>query len=226
MKAVLFDLDGTLTDRPASIERYARRLHVDLSSQLREVRAEEIAEVLHAADKRGYARRAEVYRALARVLPWHRAPDVALLRAHWERWFPVDTVASASALSTLQVLHAAGFLLGVISNGAVKRQAPKIDALGLRPLLNVVVISEAAGIKKPDPKIFAAATRALTCETHEAWFVGDHPTNDIHGAARAGLRAIWLRGVHDWERTLPAPAHAVDTLHEVLRIVGRPLAAG
>jgi putative hydrolase of the HAD superfamily len=223
VKAVLFDLDGTLTDRPASINRYARRLHADLVSKLHEVEADAVAAVIQAADQRGYAPREDVFRALLQALPWHQAPELDLLQAHWDDWYPADTVASTGALSTLQALHAAGFLLGIVSNGTVKRQEPKIDVLGLRELLSVVVISEAAGVKKPDPKIFAAATRVLGCTNREAWFVGDHPANDVHGATQAGLRAIWLRGLHDWPSVLAPALYRVDKLSAVLGIVNRKL---
>jgi putative hydrolase of the HAD superfamily len=226
VRAVLFDLDGTLTDRTASIERYARRLRSDLASQLREVQAEEVAAVIHAADQRGYAPREDVFRALAQALPWHQAPELALLQIHWDKWFPADTVASAGALSTLQALRDAGFLLGIVSNGRAKGQERKIDVLGLRELLGVVVISEAAGVKKPDPKIFAAATLALGCANREAWFVGDHPANDVHGATQAGLLAIWVRGVHDWPSVLPKALYAVDKLSAVLSIVSPKRGAG
>jgi putative hydrolase of the HAD superfamily len=58
------------------------------------------------------------------------------------------------------------------------------------------MISEAVGVKKPDARIFAQALAAVGCRASQAWFVGDHPVNDVLGAAAVGLRPIWLTGVH------------------------------
>jgi putative hydrolase of the HAD superfamily len=65
--------------------------------------------------------------------------------------------------------------------------------LGVRHLLDVVLISEAAGFVKPDPRIFAAALAALDVEASAAAFVGDDPETDISGARESGLFAIWKR---------------------------------
>jgi FMN phosphatase YigB (HAD superfamily) len=33
--------------------------------------------------------------------------------------------------------------------------------------------------RNPDPRIFAQALAAIDCAASQAWFVGDHPRNDV-----------------------------------------------
>jgi putative hydrolase of the HAD superfamily len=218
-RAVLFDLDDTLTDRRTSIVRYARRFEGDFREDLAAGGAAGLEALLHEADGRGYAPPAQVFSALLRELPWRRAPAASRLADHWEASFPTDTAGREGLLSTLEALRARGFVLGVVTNGREKLQQPKIDALGIRPLLSALVVSEAAGFEKPDARIFERCLDELG-PVSSAWFVGDHPRNDILGAEAAGLPAIWLRGVHPWPASVPPPRHAVDSLSDVIEIVG------
>ena len=106
-----------------------------------------------------------------------------------------------------------------MTNGAVRRQAPKIETLQIRSYLSTVVISEAVHMKKPDPRIFARALADVGCAASQAWFVGDHPVNDILGAHAAGLRPIWLRGIHPWPLDHPMPTWQIEALPELIALV-------
>jgi putative hydrolase of the HAD superfamily len=147
------------------------------------------------------------------------APDVSRLADHWEASFPAETASREGVVSTLENLRLRGFVLGVVTNGRDKIQQPKIDSLGIRSLLNSIVISEVVGFEKPDARIFKRSLDELGCAECNAWFVGDHPKNDILGAAAAGLQSIWLRGVHTWPVSLPPPQRQIDMLCDVLEIV-------
>ena len=109
--------------------------------------------------------------------------------------------------------------LGIVTNGVVRRQQPKIETLHIRPSLSTVVISEAVQIEKPDPRIFARALAEVGCEASQAWFVGDHPVNDVLGAAAVGCRPIWLRGFHPWPPDHPVPSWQIGALTELMELV-------
>jgi len=106
-----------------------------------------------------------------------------------------------------------------VTNGVVRRQQPKIETLHIRPSLSTVVISEAVQIEKPDPRIFARALAEVGCEASQAWFVGDHPVNDVLGAAAVGCRPIWLRGFHPWPPDHPVPSWQIGALTELVELV-------
>jgi putative hydrolase of the HAD superfamily len=102
----------------------------------------------------------------------------------------------------------------------------KIDSLGIRSLLNSIVISEVVGFEKPDARIFKRSLDELGCAECDTWFVGDHPKNDILGAAAAGLQSVWLRGVHAWPVGLPPQQRQIDRFSDVLEIVQGPEGGG
>lgn len=200
-------------------EQYALRFQQDFADHLTPVTTANIAAAMLAADARGYRPREAVFADLAQSLPWRTPPEIARLRTHWHTGFPPSSVARDGLMETLSALHARSIKLGVITNGAVQRQQPKIAHLRIRPYLSTVVVSQAVGIKKPDPRIFALALSEAGCEASAAWFVGDHPVNDVGGATAAGLRAIWLTGVHPWPAGQPAPRWQIDALNEVVAMV-------
>ena len=197
-QAILFDLDETLTDRTPSIVHYATRFHGDFADHLASTKVASIAAALLTANVRGYRPREEVLRDFLQRLPWRTVPAVSRVQRHWETNFPQSVVARAGLAETLAALQAQGIRLGVVTNGEVAFQAPKITQLAISRYLSTVVISEAVHVQKPDPRIFAHALAEVGCPARHTWFVGDDPRNDILGAAGVGLRAIWLTGVQPW----------------------------
>lgn len=128
----------------------------------------------------------------------------------------------------LTALRARGLRLGVVTNGVVARQAPKVEALGLGELVDAVVISEAVGVSKPDRRIFDFALSALGVRPGDAWFVGDNPLNDVLGASAAGMTAVWFRR-GPWPAGHAEPELRIEALGELLpcdraggRTAGRP----
>ena len=71
-------------------------------------------------------------------------------------------------------------------------------AVGLLDRLAAVVISEEAGVSKPDPAIFALAAERAGTTLDGAWMVGDNLDADIAGARAAGIRSVFVPRVHEW----------------------------
>ena len=67
-----------------------------------------------------------------------------------------------------------------------------LEDYGIAPHLDVVVISEDVGFRKPDAAIFEVVLERLGIEAVEALHVGDNLEADVAGAGRAGLRTGWL----------------------------------
>lgn len=114
------------------------------------------------------------------------------------------------------------FRLGVIAN-----QHPQVaDALtqyGISFLFDVVVISEAVHLFKPDPAIFRYALDQAGAAPEEAVFVGDRPDNDVLPAKSLGMRTVRLkRGV---QYTLYNPDDPAMTADETVTTVADLAAA-
>jgi putative hydrolase of the HAD superfamily len=221
LQAILFDLDETLTDRMQSIVHYADRFQCDFADHLASTAVSTIAAALLTADVRGYRPREEIVRDFSQRLPWRTVPDVSRLQRHWETCFPRSVVARAGLAETLSALHARGIHLGIVTNGEVQFQEPKITQLSIGRYLSTVVISEAVQVQKPDPRIFMHALAEIGCAAVHTWFVGDHPINDVLGAAAVGLRPIWLSGVQPWPPEHPAPTWQIAALGELVTMAQR-----
>ncbi len=79
------------------------------------------------------------------------------------------------------------YTLGVVTNGNAD-----VRRLGLSDYFKFALCAEDLGIGKPNPQPFLEALRQGQVEAHAAVHIGDHPGDDIAGAQRAGLRAIWF----------------------------------
>ena len=110
--------------------------------------------------------------------------------------------------------------VGLITNGFSDIQWAKIEQLGLRDLLDPLIVSQDVGFAKPDPRIFAVALERVGCSAEEAAHVGDSLADDVAGARGAGLFAVWLR---PQGRTLTPgatePDRVATSLEGVLNIV-------
>ncbi len=89
----------------------------------------------------------------------------------------------------LEALKQMGLRMGVISNIVSCGQVPtNLEAYGIRPYFEQVVLSCEYGRRKPDPAIFHYAARLMNVPAGRCLFVGDSTSQDICGAHRAGFR--------------------------------------
>ncbi len=82
------------------------------------------------------------------------------------------------------------YRVGLLTDGPVRAQRAKLDALGWTGLFDAVVITGALDAGKPDERAFRAVTEALESIPEETVYVGDHPEVDIVGAHAAGLHTV------------------------------------
>lgn len=217
VQAVVFDLDGTLLDRRLSFERFIWnqwerfplvRETVDRGQYVRSA-------VEHDGD--GYAPRKQLFaNVLARFgLPIELS---STLLEDYRDGFPSGCVLFSDAAPTLAALRAAGLKLGLITNGSVRMQRAKLRCLSLEPAFDTVLISEAEGVSKPDPRIFHLALGRLRTAPEHAMFVGDHPEVDVSGARGAGMKTVWRRDA-TVSRTVEADA-VIENLGDLLQRLG------
>lgn len=182
MAAILFDLDDTLVDRAGAFARWAR----DFAA-----RAGVDAEVLIELDERGYVSRTDFFARVRTEYP-HVGEELV---TDFADGLPRAVQPHSSVKDALQSLEVPW---AVVTNGSVLRQEAKCQAAGLDIPVDRLFTSEGVGAAKPDAKIFEVALQVLGVEPEDAWFVGDHPHNDIEGAARVGMRTCWLHHGRSW----------------------------
>src|SRR3954470_18703485 len=110
VRAVLFDLDGTLLDRRRSFERFVKDQRERFSSDLHSVAPEEYVRILIELDGDGYAPRTELFGGMTArfALP---AGLAETLLGDYRAGFPAACVLFSDAAPTLSSLRTAGLKL-------------------------------------------------------------------------------------------------------------------
>jgi putative hydrolase of the HAD superfamily len=84
--------------------------------------------------------------------------------------------------------------LGLLSDGFLPAQRLKLDALGLAPMLDAVVMTEEMGRQcwKPAPDGFEAIRAMLATAREACAYVADNPAKDFIAPNRLGWRSVQL----------------------------------
>jgi putative hydrolase of the HAD superfamily len=98
----------------------------------------------------------------------------------------------AGAPELLAEVRRRGARIVAVTNNSVTEQEDKLRHTGMRHLFDGLVISEAAGVSKPDPAIFELALRLADTLPQDAIMLGDSWANDVMGAIGSGIAAAWL----------------------------------
>jgi putative hydrolase of the HAD superfamily len=218
IRAVLFDLDGTLLDRQTCVRNCIQDQFARFSDRLGPVRMEEFSTLFGALDQRGYVPKTEVYELMRGKLGF----SLPLSRAMTDDYFlsyPRFCTGFPSMMETLHVLRDRGIKLAIVTNASVSFQTSAIEALRIKHLFDAIVISEAEGVRKPDRRIFGLTLGRLGVTAPEAVFVGDHPEIDVRGAQDAGMRAIWKRD--DYWGSCPFADAVIGELDELPGVLDR-----
>ncbi|OUL35894.1 L-2-haloalkanoic acid dehalogenase [Nostoc sp. T09] len=192
LKAILFDLDGTLLDRETSLKQFISTQYDRFASVLHGIPKDDYISRFIALDSRGYVWKDTVYQSLISEFFIQKLSWQDLLR-DYENQFIFSCVPFPHLQSTLEALKTEGYLLGIITNGLEKFQKRTIQELGIENYFDVIVISESEGVRKPEAEIFSRALRKLGVQAQQSVFVGDHPTVDVLGAKNIGMKAVWKR---------------------------------
>jgi putative hydrolase of the HAD superfamily len=218
-RAVLFDLDDTLNDRTASWMAFVKLIASPSVQLIDPAAIEAVHARIVASDHGGYRPKRELFEELSAVLPLKAPVTAEDFEVFWRAHFPDCMVAREGMLEILSALRKRGLAIGIVTNGQAVTQMRKIEALGIRTMVDSIVISESAGVKKPDPRIFEMALNELKTEASTALFVGDDPKRDVLGAARGGMRTAWLRLGREWPSRFARPNYMIMELREVLDIL-------
>ena len=213
IRAVLFDLDGTLADTAGEIALALERTFVSLG--LPALPEPEVRELIG----RGVASLVE--RALQRL---GAKADAAVALARFEAAY-AETVGTTAPLypgveEGLARLAAAGLPLGVVTNKARAFSVRLLERLEIAPRFAAVVCGDDGWPKKPAADMMLAACARLGSAPAETLLLGDS-ANDVLAARAAGC-PVWCvpygynegRPVETLgaDRIVPGVGEAVDRL--------------
>ena len=122
-------------------------------------------------------------------------------------------------IEMLQTLKRTGYRIGVISNCTYDEIAAW-ESSPLSKQVDVPIFSCMEGIAKPAPAIYQLACDRLGIESDAVIFVGDGGSDELNGAAAAGLKPIWATWFietwpWDWVTKVAGSAHTFPRCRKI-----------
>ncbi|GAB2505732.1 phosphoglycolate phosphatase [Arenimonas alkanexedens] len=192
LRAVLFDLDGTLVDSAPDLCNALNRV---LSQHGQPPVA--LAQLRQVVSKGG---RAMLAVALPGLDADQREPLLAPFLACYGEALAQDSVCFDGVPELLAALDARGIAWGIVTNKPEHLARGVVDGFGWSTRCKVLVGGDTLPQRKPDPAPLHLACARLGCTPAEAIYIGDD-LRDIQAARAAGMAsvaALWgYREPHD-----------------------------
>lgn len=115
----------------------------------------------------------------------------------------------------LDYLHP-NYRLHIITNGFEEIQEKKMESSNIRDYFEIIINSEMAGVKKPNPKIFRLALDEAKVQPQNALMIGDSLEADIIGAKNLGFHVLHFNSHGEPEHKI---CEIINELHEIKRFL-------
>lgn len=185
VRAVLFDLDGTLIDSAPDL--------AGAGNDMRVARGLEPYPLAHFRPMVGSGARGMVWRALD-VGPQDDA--FAALRDEFLRRYEArmtrETRVFPDMLPVLEALNATALPWGIVTNKAARFSEPLVRALGLLSQAATLICGDTTPHAKPHPEPLFEAARRMGEEVTNCIYVGDD-LRDVQAGRAAGMKTVAVR---------------------------------
>lgn len=226
VKAILWDVDGTLLDflsaEKAAVQRLFREFGLGKCTDEMVARYSAINDSYWKRLERGEITKQQVLIGRYREFFAEVGVDPSLAEPFNARYQHAlgDTVAYRDdSLEIVKALHGK-VKQYVVSNGTVVAQTKKLQRSHLGEWMDGVFLSEELGAEKPSPAFFEKVFAALPdIPKEDMLLVGDSLTSDMKGGLLAGIPTCWYN-----PDRLPRPAdmamdYEIQDLHQVLSLL-------
>ncbi len=102
-----------------------------------------------------------------------------------------ETVLYPGVENGVHQLHAAGYILALISNKPVEACRELLRYFKLAGLFSSVLGGDSVRELKPHPEAVLATLRSTRVDRTRTWMIGDHVT-DLEAARRAGIKSVFV----------------------------------
>ena len=208
VKAILWDVDGTLLDfaaaEKAAIQKLFGEFGLGECTDGMVARYSAINDAYWKRLERSEITKAEVLVGRYRDFFSEIGVDPSLAETFNARYQIAlgDTVVYRDdSLNLVKSLHGK-VKQYVVSNGTVVAQTRKLERSGLGRWMDGIFLSEQLGAEKPSPRFFEQVFAALPdIPKEDMLIVGDSLTSDMQGGLNAGVPTCWYN-----PQSLPRPA--------------------
>jgi putative hydrolase of the HAD superfamily len=194
MKAVLFDLFGTLVDNPTTAE--VSQLHQEVASVLG-VPADDYAKGWKATfHDRAQGKHGSVAQSIAAAATMNGSkinqdaiPRAVEIRYEFTRsWLTLRT----DAFSTVSELKNRGLKIGLLSN--CTDEVPEIwPSLNIAPMFDEPLFSSQERLRKPLPEFYHRALGRLNVAASDCLYVADGDNGELAAAEKLGMPGVMIR---------------------------------
>lgn len=224
--AILFDLDNTILDFHRCERNAILKAVTFCDLPIENHTLSSFLEAYESANAEYWRRRAELsprdmveksFSDALDALSLDAAPARRLCEIY-RRIFSTEVFFEPEALETIRSL-ASTHRLGIITNGVSPAQEMRVRAARIEHCFEEILVSDAVGCAKPDPRIFTIALKRMHLGPHHVLYVGDSIRDDYHGATAAGIDFC-----HYNRNGLPTkndvtPAYSIHTVSRLREIV-------
>jgi putative hydrolase of the HAD superfamily len=228
VKAVLFDLGGTLMNQGSFLEITIETFHKILKLKGIEKPKSSVKKAIVEADSKlklqfgeDVPKDVDYYvrwnlEVLHRLGIYDRDSELAdHIDKHWFDYMEIEP--SPGVFDVLRKLTDRGVKLGIVTNGYQSDLEKILPKLRLEDVFDILVAADTIDKKKPDPDIFLYTIRKLKVSPCETVFVGDEYDNDYVGAEKAGLNPFLLQARRKRrQKDVPAGINLIHNLPELL----------
>ena len=181
VRAVLFDLDGTLLDTAADIVTAANRMRASFGF------APLAAETIQSFIGRGIPHLVgmTLKDAVGEVGPNAIKVAVGNFEKHYADCFADTSKPFPGVIEGLDALKERGFRLGCVTNKAEQFVEPLLERTGLKTYFEIALSGDTLAEKKPHPLPLTHAAEFFECPVQELLLIGDS-VNDAEAARTAG----------------------------------------
>jgi putative hydrolase of the HAD superfamily len=239
LKAVFFDLDETLVENKIPVRELFARMYFDFEPQLGEnnkdifftALREQAATLWSTMFETQISPEQQFVNCFASCVTATGAANgqQALtigrnMFDHYENLSSNNVVFHDGAVDVLAELSRRGIITGLITNGMEQIQLGKIHALDIHNKVDHVTVSAQARAHKPYAPVFELALERANVSAEHAVQIGDHATNDVAGAIRAGLGGVFYNPKElvleeSFVDLSERPTHHIQHLSQVLELI-------
>jgi len=207
MKAVMFDLDGTLVDVDDGYleESLGHTLrHFGLSYTL-----QDINELWYGSDREGY---------ITRRFGLKNPLDFWKIFVEYDIQHRRENVVIYNDSDVVDILKDRGIKVGIVTSSNRKAAEDEIGLLGREKFNSIICATLTEGLRpKPDPQGLEVCMERLGVEPHETCYVGD-AVSDVLASRNAGVRSVLLN--RNGKPVTCSPHLVIKNLYEVLNLIG------